>query len=65
MQVVSDNTLFWQLSNDVQAAIDTGNVAEVDLVATRLAEAYKDGLITPEQCGELSYDICVFKDGIA
>lgn len=64
LAIVSDNSLFWKLTNDLQAAIDTGNIQEVDLVATKIAEAYEDGAITPDMAGELSYDIVVFRDGI-
>jgi len=64
MQLVSDNSEYWNLSNDIQAIIDTGNSDELDAVANRLATAYEDGKITPEQCGELSFDILRFRDSL-
>lgn len=61
LKKVSDNTLFWQLSNDLHAAIDTGNHPEVELVAKAIGEAYDDGLIDPDQAGELIYDVIKFQ----
>ena len=64
MQIVIDNSVYWRLNNDIQALIDTDNRDELDSVVSQLAEAYEDGKITPEQCGELSYDLVRFRDSL-
>lgn len=49
-------TPYRNLSNDLQACIETGNEDEARLVKSKIIEAHDEGLITHEQRAELIQD---------
>jgi hypothetical protein len=50
-------TRFQELSNDIQAAIDTGNRDELDVLDGKIGGALADGNINLPEAGELTADI--------
>lgn len=57
-------TPFQQLSNDIAAAIDTGNREELDQLDYAISTALADGKINLVEAGELTLDIEAGTDGL-
>ena len=49
-------TVFQTLSNEIQAAIDTGNREELDVLDGKIGVALADGEINLPEAGELTAD---------
>lgn len=49
-------TVYQELSNEIQAAIDTGNRDELDVIDGKIATALADGEINLPEAGELTVD---------
>jgi hypothetical protein len=54
---MTKRTPFQELSNEIQAAIDTGNREALDVLDGQVGAALADGVINLPQAGELTADI--------